>query len=200
MNLAPGLDGTQNGEFYRFRNQQVQIEPFIGAIFTPNSRLFAQAWTSMNFDVSGGDFTYNNAILGTGSVRYFDLPILAVDGQVGYWLIQRSTGTVRGLAPFVELHWNNVIAQNELIKQAGGRIGQPNGFNYSFSGVGSQELNLSAGIMMQLGNNLNLAIGGSAPLFHAPDRTFDGQFGLRLNYLYGRTARERNPINAISMY
>ncbi len=200
VNLAPGLDGTQNGQFYRFRNQQVQIEPFVGAIFTPNSRLFAQAWTSMNFDVTGGDFSYNNAILGTGSVRYYDLPILTVDGQVGYWLIQRSCGTVRGLAPFVELHWNNVIAQNELIDQTRGRIGQPNGFNYSLSGVGSQELNLSAGIMLQLGDNLNLAIGGSAPLFNAPNRTFDGQFGLRLNYLYGRTARARNPINSVSMY
>lgn len=185
-------------ELYRFKNEQVTVEPFIAALFTPNSRLFAQTWASVNFDVSGGQLTYNTAVFGgSGSTRFLDVPFLSVDQQIGYWIIQRDTGTLRGLAPFVELHWNYAIAQREILQQVNDQL-PANGL--STSGVANHELNLVAGFLMQIGDNLNVGVGASAPLLQKPDRTFDAQVGVRANYLFGRTARARNPIYNINSY
>ena len=57
LSLAPGdwdlvmtaLDGS---ELYRFHNRSVTVEPFVAALLTPNDRLFAQAWTSVNFNAT----------------------------------------------------------------------------------------------------------------------------------------------------
>jgi hypothetical protein len=185
-------------ELYRFENQSVTVEPFVAALFTPNDRLFSQVWGSVNFDTSGGDLTWNrNVFGGSGSARIWDLPVLAVDYQVGYWLVQKPTGTLRGLAPFVELHWNYVIAQEELIREVGDRS---NGLGLTVQGIGNQELNLTAGMIMQVGDNVNVVLGGGAPLLQRPDRTFDAQFGARVNYFFGRTARERSGMLYVNSY
>jgi hypothetical protein len=185
-------------ELYRFRNQSVTVEPYVATLFTPNDRLFTQLWGSVNFDTSGGDLTWNrNVFGGSGRSRIIDLPVLAVDYQVGYWLVRKDSGTLRGIAPFAELHWNYVIAQNELISAVGDRS---NGYGLTIQGVGNQELNLTAGMIMQVGDNVNVVLGGGAPLLQRPDRTFDAQFGARVNYFFGRTARERSGMLYVNSY
>ncbi len=192
------LSSFDGSELYRFKNESVTVEPFVAALFTPNSRLFSQTWASLNLDVSGGELRWNqNVFGGNGSARIIDVPLLAVDQQIGYWLMRRDTGTLRGLAPFMELHWNYAIAQTELLREVNNRTAD-NGLGVS--GVATHELNLTAGVMMQVGDNLNLAIGASAPMLRKPDRTFDAQVGVRASYLFGRTARARNPIYAINSY
>lgn len=189
------LDGR---ELYRFENEQVTVEPFIAALYTPSERLFGQTWASVNFDVSGGNLTWNPAVFGgSGNQRIYDVPFLSVDQQIGYWLIRKETGALRGVAPFVELHWNYAIAQNELINSVNNNT-QSNAL--SVSSVATHELNLIAGALFQVGDNLNVAIGASAPLLQRPDRTFDAQVGVRASYLFGRTARARNPIYSIGTY
>ena len=175
------------GELYRFKNQSVTVEPYVAFLYTPDDRFFAQAWSSINVDTSGGKLTWNRDVFGgSGSSRIWDLPYLALDGQLGYWLIRKDTGTVRGMAPFVELHWNYAVAQRRLV-DAVSDVSQ--GAGLTASGIGNTELNLIAGVVTQLGDHVNLTIGGSAPLLRKPDRTFDAQFGLRLNYYFGASAR-----------
>jgi hypothetical protein len=189
-------DGTN---LYTFKNESVQLEPFIALLLTPNDRLFGQVWSSVNFDANGGNLTYNRDIFGgSGSQRIIDLPYLAVDGQIGYWVFRSPCNAIRGVAPFVELHWNYAIAQRELLRSLNRRVGNTTGL--TVSGVADQELNLTAGVTTQIGDNMTLTLGGSAPLFDRPERTFDGQFGLRLNYFFGRTARERSAASYISSY
>jgi hypothetical protein len=185
------------GELFRFRNESVQVEPWVGALFTPNDRLFIQGWGGINFDTSGGDITWNRDVFGgSGSARFWDLPLLWVDTQVGYWVYQRDSGAVRGIAPFVELHWNHLIAQDRLNREIGNRTG---GQGLSVTTTGGTEFNILGGVMCQLANNLNLAIGAGAPLLKQPDRTFNWQFGIRLSYLYGRTAQQANANRAYSI-
>jgi len=189
------LDGS---ELYRFRNESVTLEPFVAALWTPNERLFAQTWGSVNFDTGGSELVYNPAVFGgSGREKYYDLPYLSLDTQVGYWLIRKDTGALRGLAPFVELHYNYAIAQKEALREVSDRAAG-NGLNVS--GVADHELNLIAGFTTQIGDQLLLSVGGSAPLLRKPDRTFDAQLGVRASYLYGRTARARNPIYNINSY
>ena len=45
----------------------------------------------------------------------------------------------------------------------------------------------------QFGERVNAPFGASFPLFAAPDRTFDVQYGLRLNYMFGRSAQTGAP-------
>ncbi len=199
--LSSVADRNGSNFLYRFENEQVTVEPFVAAIFTPNQRLFAQTWGSINFDVTGGELSYNKTVFegtsGIGRARFYDIPFLSVDQQVGYWLIQRDYGTLRGLAPFVELHWNYAIAQREILNEVNKRL--PNN-GLSVGSVADHELNLIAGVLTQVGDNLNLSIGASAPLLQRPNRTFDAQVGVRASYLFGRTARARNPIYSISSY
>ncbi len=190
--------GFDNSTLYRFENRSVTVEPFIAALFTPNDRLFAQAWGSINLDTTGGELTWNPAVFGgNGSARIWDVPVLAVDAQVGYWLVRKECGILRGLAPFVELHWNYAIAQEELLREVNKRTG---GNGLTVQGVGNQELNMVAGFTSQIGDNLLVSVAGGAPLFQRPDRTFDAQIGVRASYLFGRTARARNPISSIGSY
>ncbi len=176
---------------YSFKNESVQVEPFVGILFTPTARVFAQTWASVNFDTSGGELRWNPDVFGgSGSARIWDLPIVCVDGQLGYWLVQRQTGTLRGFAPFVELHYNQTIAQDRLIDEVGNRTARE---GLTVTAIGSTELNMTAGFLTQIGDNLNLSVGASVPLLNRPNRTYDWQVGVRLAYFFGRTAQARNP-------
>jgi len=173
-------------ELYRFKNTAVNVEPFIGALITPTDRLFSQVWSSVNFDASGSELRWNqNVFSGSGSARIYDLPTLAVDGQIGYWLFKPEPGRGFGLAPFVEMHWNYTIAQDILTKEVNKNTAG-NGLN--IQSIGAQELNLTAGFFARVNDRFNVGLAGTAPLLQRPDRTFDGQFGLRMNYYFGSTA------------
>ena len=193
--MLSALDGST---LYAYRNEQVTIEPFVAALFTPNSRLFAQVWGSVNFDASGGQLVWDPEVFGgSGAGRVWDPPALAVDTQVGYWLIQNDVGTLRGLAPFVELHWNHMLAQDEFLRNVNG---QTAGGGFVVGRVADHELNLTAGVLARIGDHLNVAVGASAPLLQKPERTFDAQLGVRASYLFGRSARTRNPVMSVSSY
>ena len=180
------VNSVLGNQLYRFENDSVTVEPFVAALFTPTDRLFGQLWSSVNFDTTGGTLIYDRSVFGgSGRSEFIDLPILAIDGQVGYWVYRNNCGTVRGLAPFVELHYNQIIAQDQVSDSINNRT-QSQGLDVST--IGNTELNLTAGVTTQIGDNLFLTLGGAAPLLQNPDRTFNGQFGLRLNYLYGRSA------------
>jgi hypothetical protein len=182
------IDGQM---LYSFKNESVQVEPFVGVLFLPTERLFAQTWASVNFDTSGGQLRWNpNVFGGSGSARVWDLPVVCVDGQLGYWLVQRPTGTLRGFAPFVELHYNQTVAQNRLTDEVSERTAQE---GLTVSTIGATELNMTAGFLAQVGNNLNLSVGASFPLLNQPNRTYDWQVGVRVSYFFGRTAAARNP-------
>lgn len=185
--VVPGV----NPLLYKIQNETVQVEPFIAAAFTPTDRLFGQLWSSVNFDTAGSKITYNRDVFGGGTglktSTFIDVPLLSVDGQVGYWVIKNATGRVRGLAPFLEMHWNYAIAQDRLFDEIDK---ETRGEGLRVQSIADSELNLTAGATTQFGNNLFVTLGGTAPMLNRPNRTFDGQFGLRVNYYFGRTARQ----------
>lgn len=192
--VLSALDGST---LFHFKNESVTLEPFVAALFTPNERLFSQLWGSVNFDASGGRLSWNRDVFGgSGSARVQDAPVLAVDYQIGYWLVQNDTGRLRGLAPFAELHWNSVLGQSDTIR----RLNANPSTGLMIVGVGERELNMSTGLLARIGDNLNVSIGASFPLLQKPDRTFDAQVGVRASYLFGRTARARNPIYSINSF
>jgi hypothetical protein len=192
------LNSLTGAELYRFQNESVQVEPFVALLLTPSERAFGQVWSSVNFDTNGGRLTYDrNVFGGSGSVDFIDVPYLAVDTQLGYWVIQNGQGLVRGLAPFIEFHWNYAIAQDELISSANDRTRSE---GLTVSSVASNELNMTLGVTTLLRDNLSVAVGVAAPLLRRPDRTFDAQVGVRVNWYFGRTARDRSSAAMVSTY
>lgn len=168
-------------------NESVLLQPYLAALWTPTRRLFAQAWLQFNFDANGNPVVVSNGVDSVTLGRLNSQSLLQLDGQIGYWLVQRNNVGrcgLAGFAPFVELHYNTTLndadaiqIENVLITSLGGRV---------------DELNLTAGFVSQFGDNLNVAVGAVAPLKSGFDRFFDAQVGVRANYFFGPTARARS--------
>ncbi|MFO0824418.1 MAG: hypothetical protein U0792_15100 [Gemmataceae bacterium] len=107
--------GTQ---LVKVNNSSVQLAPFLAGIWTPNERLFAQAWYGFTFDTGGNGVQVNPTIFGVGpNVGSLQSPsLMTFDTQIGYWLFLSQQGIVRGLAPFVELHYAGDCGKGTLIQ------------------------------------------------------------------------------------
>lgn len=176
-------DGTGT-ELVRVNNRSCQLAPFIAGIWTPNERLFAQSWYGFTFDTGGNGVQVNPAIFGVGpNIGSLTSPtLMTFDTQIGYWLFLSQQGLVRGVAPFIELHYSGDVGQGTLLQVNNFAIGDVTTY---------QEFNLTAGITTRLGQNTTLAVGAAAPLLGQSGRTFDAQIGVRLNWYFGYTARQR---------
>ena len=175
----------------KIRNEAVILTPFIAGLWTPTDRLFSQTWLGFSFDTNGNpaQTDLDGAGLKTKG-RLYDPSTVQVDWQLGFWLVHpaTSTGTLRGLAPFVELHYNQELQPQNVVTD---------GIFTIASGFGQlSEFNASTGFAAQLGENVNLMLGATFPLTGAEDRFIDWQVGLRLNYFFGPTGRAR--INAFN--
>ena len=91
---------------------------------------------------------------------------------------------VRGLAPFLELHYNTTNNGADSI-QAGAFTIAPNNNHFD-------ELNLSFGAITQIRDNFLLYAGAVVPLLGQNHRTFDYQIGLHGTLLFGPTGRNRS--------
>ena len=169
-------------ELLRIRNEAVLLTPYLGVLYTPNSRWFAQGWMACEFDTNGNEVLFNPTLSGMQSIGRFTSPtIFQLDGQLGYWLIspRESRGFLRGFAPFVELHYNSTISDPDTVTSDAGNliIGDPSG--------NRDELNMSAGFSMLLGRRITFTVGAVAPLVRESDRSFDYQIGCRANVFFG---------------
>ena len=186
-----GLDGA---ELLRIRNQAVILTPFLCALFVPNDRLFAQAWFEMGFDPQGNPVDANLDMTGLTQVgRLHDMTLAQLDGQIGYW-VYRSTSPsagLRGLAPFLELHYNSSLGAPDMVSAGPFDVGNLTHLD---------ELNLAVGLVAQIGDNCNLSIGAVAPMKTAPNRTFDYQLGIHGTIFFGPTARSRSPAAPVTSF
>lgn len=183
-------------DLVRVQNEAVILTPYLAGLWTPNPRLFAQAWTQFSFDANGSPVLINPIGLGLVDVgRLSGQTLMQLDGQLGYWIVSRPQArgcTLAGLAPFVELHYNTTLNDPDAINTDGVTIGSLGGR--------VDELNLTAGVAAQFGNNLLMNVGAVAPLRKDFDRVFDYQIGVRASYFFGPTARARDWATRISNF
>ncbi len=184
-------DGTN---LLHVANTSVQLAPYVAALYTPNERLFAQSWVGMTFDTGGNQVTVNPDAFGgpasAGGLRAGTT--LQADVQVGYWVYRAQSGLVQGVAPFAELHYNGTVENGQGVTTGTG--------TYISGGGPFHELNISGGVTTILSRNSTLAVGFSAPLLGATNRSFDYQVGVRLSWFFGYTARQRTPGAAVSSF
>jgi hypothetical protein len=173
-------------ELVHISNTSVQLSPYAAVLFTPNERFFAQSWVQWTFDTGGNAVQVNpdffNGNSNIGALRA--ATTFAADLQIGYWFLRSAPGLVRGFAPFVELHYNGNINRGNVLA-AGNNTTIGNADNF-------EEFNISAGVITLLNQNSTLSVGAASPLRTAPNRTFDYQIGVRLNWYFGYTARQQS--------
>jgi hypothetical protein len=175
-----------NGQtMVRIRNESVVLTPYLAMLLLPSDEMFIQTWVEFAFDTTGSPVALNPNMTGLQTLgRTHDQVVAQVDTQMGYWLYQAADHSclLRGLAPFIELHYNSQITNADVINNGGFTVGTNTHLN---------ELNLAAGLVTRFGDNFTLLVGAVVPLKSAPDRSFDYQIGIRGNLLFGPTARQR---------
>ena len=184
------VKSADGGDFVRIKNESWNVVTFVAAIYAaPGSRFFWQNWASVTYDTTGSPVVANFDGTGQrriGSIR--DQSVLALDTQVGYWLIPYGSGTgvIQALSPFVELHYNTAIGDNTTVR-AGSLALVPTNNRYD-------EVNLTTGMAAYLANNLLVSSSVVVPLSSGSNKFFEYQVGLRVSWFFGATAA--NPVPA----
>jgi hypothetical protein len=169
-------------EVARIENGSVVLSPYLAVLFTPNPRLFAQAWAAVDVDTTGSPAFADVDGRGLREVgRLTDATYLQFDLQLGYWLYQSEERQGTGLAPFAELHYGTTAQDADLISAGSFAIGDLN--------RRADELNLAVGLIARTGPRSVVSVGAVVPLRGRDDRSFDYQIGVRASVFFGPTAR-----------
>ncbi len=184
-------DGTER---VRIENEAVHFQPFLGVLWTPNERFYAQGF--LQYDVASighpvfldevriVDPNYQGStppLLRAG--RLNDATFQFLDLGVGYWTYKAPCPGefFSGLAWTAELHWNKSLQEADVIRTQ----------NYVVGDFGSDvdvwDLTLGAHLLVMDRTSVTFAY--ATPLGGGADRQFDGEFRLMLNYHYGRSRR-----------
>jgi hypothetical protein len=187
------LDGTKVAHI---SNDSWVLTPYFAFLVTPAARLFFQNWYQFGLSTNGNKVQANpdlsTGLQPVGSLT--DQALFQLDAQLGYWVYRRDDPSrlLRGLAPFIELHYNSTMGKADSIQAGAFVLGDPNSH--------FDELNLTAGFVMQIRDNFNLAFGAAAPLKGHADRTFDWQVGVHASWFFGATARQQSAVAQTSSF
>lgn len=178
-------DGGRSAEFLKLENKAVHLMPFLGGIYAPNDRFFAQGFVQVDFDANGKRVLVNaNALNAPGMTEAGTLnsaTYIYADASFGYWIIDRpvdSSGILTGVAPMFELHYTrNISDTDEVAFLPLGSLGR--------RGAEIEQLNATAGCVFELNHHSNLSVGFTTPLLSGNDRGFDGSLQVLFSRRFG---------------
>ena len=169
-------------DLLQVEGESVHLYPFLGALFTPNDRFFAQGFVQFDFDTNGNTLRVNNGAGLEKAAVLQERNRLFLDASAGYWLYRDfgSEAAVTGFAPIAELHYNRSISDADEFVGNGLRV------------TGTDELDLlngTVGATLLLRDSATLTMGYAAPL--AGDEVFDGEFRVTFTqFLGGNVGRQ----------
>ncbi len=174
-------DGTP---LVRIRNESVHLAPFLGCLWTPNDRFFAQGFFQVDVDPSGNAVSTNffgNGLQPVGVLQ--DATLMYVDAGVGYWSYRSRNPRRRltGVAWTAEVHWNRSLQASDSVVDANFTIGS---HASCFEAV-----NLTLGSHLEFNHRTTVTLGYAVPLGGGLDRQFDGELRVMLNWRFGPTSR-----------
>lgn len=166
-----GLPTAPDGSFNFFestltiKNQAVQVAPFLGFAYAPNSNFFAIGFAQADLN-TGGDPVMLNGEISDPEIR--DPGFLYLDLAVGYWIFHDQPMFDRylsGVSPTVELHYSTALGTYQ---------GDGEFFVPLYGGL--DELDLTAGAHFEFGPRSMLTVAGVLPLrADYRDRNFDSE-------------------------
>jgi hypothetical protein len=175
VNLA---DGTT---IVRVKNQAVHLMPFVGALYTPNERLFSQGFLQFDFGAKRDEVLTNldmTSLTRAGTIR--DTSFVYLDWSTGYWiyLADEPTAFLTGIAPICELHYNQSLQRTDALRTS-------NDFRIGANASNISVLNAVVGTTFQFGPQSSLTMAYSTPLGGGADQQFNGEFRLFFNRRFG---------------
>jgi hypothetical protein len=173
------VDGTK---VVAVDNESVHLMPFLGALYTPNERLFMQGFLQLDADANGNPVSINPRMLGLTEIgRLHDSTFMYADFNIGYWLYRSEESWLTGFAPTFEVHYNTSLDKSESLASQGFVVGRVlNQFS---------NLNLTAGCYFELGLDSTFVVGYTAPLGNGADQQFDGELRAFFTHRFGANTR-----------
>ena len=171
-------DGTP---LIAIRNRSTHVAPFIGWLWTPNERFFAQGF--LQWDVGANDNPVwinqqqGGELAPVGNLH--DATFQYLDFGIGSWLYRGDSQYRRmtGLAWTAELHWNKTLQPTDVVEAGDFRVGD---FCDNIDAF-----NLTVGVHVELFDKTTITAGYTCPLNGGADRDFNGEFRLMLNRRFG---------------
>ncbi len=169
-------DGTP---LLRVRNESVHLQPFMGMIYKPNNRFYAQVFAQYDIALSGNSVAMNTSGAGLQDVGTLtDQDHLFFDAAIGYWLYLNNTSRgLTGIIPTVELHQNSSVQDGDTISAGPFQAG-------NFAGSRSVT-GISAGMTLEFNRRTQITAGYATALGGGVDRQYDGSFQLFASHLFG---------------
>lgn len=163
-------------------NEAVHLQPFLGYLWTPNDRLFAQFYTQLDFDANGNT-TQIRGVEG----RLQDQSLLFLDMNIGYWAYRNPNARfVKAVAPVIELHYSTTMESPDAAPAGDDGITPE---DYEIATITNPAfrqdlLNLTGGLHFRLFRSSLLTVAGGVPLRDNLDRDFDAEFTVQMTHYF----------------
>ncbi len=170
-----------NGDsLLRIDNESVHLQPFLGVLYSPGPRFFAQGFLQYDAATSGNSVAINSTGNGLHSAgKLTDSNNFFLDAGLGYWLYRTNADRgVTGIVPTVECHQTASTQDGDMVAAGPFQVGNFHGSTSVTSVV--------AGTTIEFGGRSQLALGYATPLGGGADRQYDGAFQFFFNRLIGR--------------
>jgi len=175
--LGSDAQGFIDGRPFAIDNEAVHLLPFGAAAIRPTDRLFGQAFLQVDVPLNGNRVVLDNTPIG----ELTEQTLLYIDAALGYWVYQNPCAKwLTGLAGLVEVHYTTPLQDADVFSGTVGArtLGVGNVWNRM------DVVNLTMGVHAEFGPGCTLGVGGVVPLDDRPDRAFDAEIQVFLNYRY----------------
>jgi hypothetical protein len=158
-------DGTP---VLRVANESVRLQPFLGALLTPNDKWFVQSFIQVDTAANGNTVSFNpngNGLVAAGKLT--DSTNLFLDIGLGYWLYRSdSKNGLTGIVPMLELHHNVAMQDPDVLTSGPYQVTNDNG--------ATSLTNFVIGNTLEFSQRANLTTGYSAPIGGGSSRQYNG--------------------------
>ncbi len=184
--IASGFNGSQQIDSI-FTNESFYLQPFLGVHYSSQRPLFFQFFMQTSFDTSGSEISVVNnnnvfsAVAAPASDRVYTQSLLfldfSLDFSAGYWIYRPKCqrNLITGIASMIELHYTSTISELDLPD-----FQSPVSDNVFESNMRNDQLNITAGVLINIGRSTSLRVAGVAPLRSGRDRSFDSSVSVQL--------------------
>jgi hypothetical protein len=158
-------DGTP---LLRVANESVRLQPFVGALFTPNDKWFMQSFVQVDTAANGNTVSFNPN--GSGLVeagKLTDSTNLFLDFGFGYWLYRSNAKNgLTGIIPMLEIHHNIAMQDPDVLTSGPYQVTNDHG--------ATSLTNFVIGNTMEFSQRANLTTAYTAPIGGGNSRQYNG--------------------------
>ena len=180
---SPVFANPAGGPLVRIENEAYTLSPFMAWQVKPDADTWITYSTQMDFNLEGNSFISLPGSAQESAAKYNPQNLLSFDVSMGRWFYRDRSCSGRwlqGIAGIWELHYTTTVNDTDVVDA--GFISNFDTFSNPFNRV--DQLNTTAGLRIQTGNNTFITVSGVAPLREFEHRSFDAEFNMNVTRTY----------------